>query len=227
MPSEVMACADDTVTSAKTRLQNLVNAFTAGASTRRHFPPEILFMIFQFGFDTSDFGAMFSYNVASVCKYWHDVASSSPTFWSTVEVFIDSNPPLRAIKAYMTHSAFRELDITLSRKEPDRGPWGKNEADGYEAARIAAVIQLLNPHVRRWRSLSIKTIHLDSIRVALTNCCGVASELVELELCSSRNELLDSRAFRPLVAELETPRVQELTLGGEVISLATSWTVTG
>ena len=141
-----------------------------------------------------------------------------------MEVFIDRNPPLRAIKAYLAHSAFRELDITLSRKEPDIELWEVNEVDGYEAARIAAVIQLLNPHVKRWRSLSIKTIHLDSIRVALTNCSGIASELVQLKLCSTRNELLDSRALRPLVSELETPNVVELTLGGEVISLATSWT---
>lgn len=206
----------------------LNNIFMAGASTR-HYPPEILFIIFQIGLDSADFGDMFSYAVSRVCKYWNVVATSTPALWSTIEIFVDEDPDLRAIHSYLIYSGSLDLDITLCRETPlDDDDDPGIEPDAFEAPRIVAVMQLLNSDIKRWGSLSIQAIHLNSIRVALSICSGVASNLQDLKLCSSKCEgSLTPDIGRVLTTEFQTPAVSSLTLGGEVIpwacKLASSW----
>lgn len=131
---------------------------------------------------------------------------ASPPFWMSLEVFIDRNPPLRAIQAYMENSCSQGLDITLKR--------AKSEDEDICESCVAAVVQLLNPHVKRWRKLTIEAVHLGTIRAALLGCSGTASSLEELHISCAPTECSDDRAYHSLWTELEVPNVSKLSLGG-------------
>ncbi|KAH9949933.1 hypothetical protein B0H21DRAFT_42960 [Amylocystis lapponica] len=101
----------------------------------------------------------FPETAAAVCTQWRDLLSGVSTFWTRLIISVDDNStPLSTIQSYLTLSGERPLDITISRR-----PQTFSAADPHEKARIAAAMNLLYPHMTRWRFLHINVIHASSI----------------------------------------------------------------
>jgi len=104
--------------------------------------------------------------------------STVPAFWTRIVILIDTNPtPLPAIQSYLEWSRDVPLHVAVMRK-----PGTLEDNDPGEKARVAAVMDLLGPHVHRWRSLLFDVIYSSSLPSLRRDFHGVASALKGLGL---------------------------------------------
>ena len=122
--------------------------------------------------------SLFPYALASVCSTWRDVMSTVPVFWTRVVILVDSNPtPLLVIKSYLHWSRDLPLHVTVTRQ-----PGTFEGEDSDEKLRVAAVMELLGPHVHRCHSLQFDVIYCSSLPSIRRDFYGVASGLEKLQL---------------------------------------------
>ena len=104
--------------------------------------------------------------------------STVAVFWTRIVILVDTNPtPLRAIESYFRWTRDLPLDVAVMRK-----PGTFEEDDPGEKARVAAVMGLLAPHVRRCHNLHFDIIYSSSLPSLRRDFHGVASELESLRL---------------------------------------------
>lgn len=172
-----------------------------------HFlPPEVLAHIFYFGScDPSEIGVLFPLRMSHVCGAWRDLALSTHTLWQRIA------PDLRhrLWKQYIHRSAACLIDVSLTRPSSispykDHNKVNAHRVPPFDANNVQWYMALVAPHIRRWRSLTIKFDQYSPFlwNAALSPCCasgGISStsvqgwNLEELTLLYPRND--DTKEF--------------------------------
>ena len=172
-----------------------------------HFlPPEVLAHIFLLGSsDPSELGVLFPLRMSHVCGAWRDLALSTHILWQRI------TPDLRhrLWKQYIRRSAACLIDVSLTRPSSispynDHNKVNAHRVPPFDANNVQWYMGLVAPHIRRWRSLTIKFDQYSPFlwNAALSPCCasgGTSStavqawNLAELTLLYPRND--DTKEF--------------------------------
>ncbi|KII92667.1 hypothetical protein PLICRDRAFT_122715 [Plicaturopsis crispa FD-325 SS-3] len=160
-----------------------------------------------------DLGAhnFFPYSLSDVCPRWHAIlgAWGVPELWTRLVINIGHDAtPILHVRSYLVWSKDLPLDVTILRREGYEGD------DHCEGARVATVMRLLLPHLRRIVTLNVNVIDSASLPAMGTQLHGVADRLEKIAF-SSR---MDSGKNRPRItadAALVAPGLTHLTLDGD------------
>ena len=188
-----------------------------------HFlPPEVLAHIFHLGScDPSELGVLFPLRMSHVCGAWRDLALSTHTLWQRI------TPDLRhrLWKQYIRRSAACLIDVSLTRPSPTPihkyNDLSTHRVPPFDANNVQWYMGLVAPHIRRWRSLTIKFDQYSPFlwNAALSPCCasgGISSasvqawNLEDLTLLYLRND--DTKEF--LLFGGVAPRLARATIAG-------------
>lgn len=153
--------------------------------------------------------------IPSVCRYWRDVMSSVSSFWTRLVIWLGKEPtPLSSIRDYLAWSRDNLLDIYVlyrSNSNPYLDPQWFTE----EKAQVEAVMELLIPHMKRWKVFRMNVLSSSSLPLPRIDLVGQADELIELELRFTIDDYVAStQAAILVIAEFHTPRLDELAMGG-------------
>ena len=80
-------------------------------------------------------------------------------------------------------------------------------------ANVRHILDLILPHMSRWRSLEMKTLYASSLPVPRVDLVDSAPLLKELDLGHVVDDLC-AETSAPLVGDFETPNLQTLLMGG-------------
>ena len=188
-----------------------------------HFlPPEVLAHIFHLGScDPSELGVLFPLRMSHVCGAWRDLALNTHILWQRI------TPDLRyrLWKQYIRRSAACLIDVSLTRPPPiptyKHNGLNAHRIPPFDANNVQWYMGLVAPHIRRWRSLTIKFDQYSPFlwNAALSPCCasgGISSasvqawNLTELTLLHPRND--DTKEF--LLFGGIAPRLARATIAG-------------
>ncbi|TFY59220.1 hypothetical protein EVJ58_g5911 [Rhodofomes roseus] len=148
--------------------------------------------------------------LASVCPLWRFSMSSRSIFWAQLVVWTGRDAtPLSLIREYLEWSRERPLHIYVLRR------FDPSTVDHAEKAHVKAIVELLLPHVKQWKVLSIKLLHSSSLPCPRFDLVGLAENLIQLNLDFIVDDVVSRSAETPSpVGEFETPLLEELSIGG-------------
>ncbi|TFY58076.1 hypothetical protein EVJ58_g6640 [Rhodofomes roseus] len=141
-------------------------------------PTELLVQIFLCGAErrmilhNGEAKLPFEVTISHVCKLWRDVAIDTPALWS--EIYVFEGLPFTQTSIYLERSKCAPLDIRIDLDdEVHRG-----------TSPLAAILDLIIPHVFHWRSLWFKASQYDQMDYAFTRMglCSGAPMLEALRL---------------------------------------------
>ncbi|KAH9924523.1 uncharacterized protein B0H18DRAFT_424703 [Fomitopsis serialis] len=143
--------------------------------------------------------------LACVCPAWRQAMSCASVFWAQLVIWTGMDPtPLSRIRQYLCWSRNQPLEVYVMRRYD---PSGSME-DQTERARVKAVVELLLPHVRRWRVLCMKLLHSRSLPLPRIDLVGHAEKLVRLRLDHTVDDAVAFSATDvPQPEVFDTPRV--------------------
>ncbi|KAF7973014.1 hypothetical protein HWV62_16400 [Athelia sp. TMB] len=144
---EHLKAAQERLLLKRSALQQYATAHAALLSPIHRVPPEILAAIFEYLLPEWDSANQRSRMLPShVCKRWRELSLSTPYFWSEISVVVDSwhiGHKLERAEAWLARSGSLPLTVQLSFHAPVcRAQW-------------QSALDLLLPHSKRWRHLSI------------------------------------------------------------------------
>ncbi|KAI0031056.1 hypothetical protein K488DRAFT_52904 [Vararia minispora EC-137] len=147
-------------------------------------------------------------NVMLVCHRWAAIVRETPALWS--QITISPQHSLNRAKVRLARSKSAPLDIAIvfdTRRDPlsARIPW--NEV-------ITLALDLLVPHMWRWRSFNLAVPQSAQVHRALARCISPAPSLSSLHVRifnTLQEEESDSSLPLALLAGL-APRLRECTL---------------
>ena len=147
--------------------------------------------------------------LASVHSTWRRAMSSASVFWTHLVVWIGADPtPLLRVREYLAWSCNRPLNIYVLRRSRSSGE------DIDEGNRVGRVVQLILPHIGRWRSLRMETLYSKSLPIPRIDLVGCAPHLTELALSSTVDDDLLVDTVLPLTGDFETPKLELLAMHG-------------
>lgn len=148
--------------------------------------------------------------LASVCPIWREAMSHISVFWSHLVIWTGRDPtPLSRIRQYLLWSRNHSLDIFIIRR------FDVCTDDPTEKNYVRAVIELLLPHMERWRILCMKLLHSSSLPIPCVDLVGQATQLSRLNLDFMIDDLLSGfDAALSLGGEFDTPVLETLSVGG-------------
>lgn len=96
--------------------------------------------------------------LAAVHPYWREVMSNLSEFWKSFVIWTGRNPtPLSHLRQYLAWSKMHAVDIFVYRR------YDPSLHDPTEKARMRAICELLIPHIKRIRVLSVHCVHSNSL----------------------------------------------------------------
>lgn len=96
--------------------------------------------------------------LAAVHPYWREVMSNLSEFWKSFVIWTGRNPtPLSHLRQYLAWSKMHAVDIFVYRR------YDPPPHDPTEKARMRAICELLIPHIKRIRVLSVHCVHSNSL----------------------------------------------------------------
>ncbi|KAG6379348.1 hypothetical protein JVT61DRAFT_11810 [Boletus reticuloceps] len=126
--------------------------------------------------------------VSQVCRYWHDIAISTPSLWAVIHIPFSTRsrcPPFRCVATQLERSKGFPLDIRIN----------LDRFCGYPSIFFPMVFNTLLAHIHRWRSIEVqvaKTEHMYEILDAISKACiSTAPQLASVVLICHGN-MLDS-----------------------------------
>ncbi|KAL4072393.1 hypothetical protein V8B97DRAFT_360983 [Scleroderma yunnanense] len=147
---------------------------------------------------------------ASVSRTWRDVILYSPTFWNNIDL-IPGRANMSLVKAHVARSRQCPLDITIQ-------SWQNSHAQ------LSALLDVIIPHVHRWRTLDIRlnSHHclqhvLDKINglkfPSLTRAAIVATAYIQYPsfLRPENSPSLENLELRPLIPTDNFPAGERIT----------------
>ena len=142
--------------------------------------------------------------VSSVSRRWRNIALETPRLWTHIYINV-AQSAYELLDLYLCRSKMCLLDITLSRRklrrELDCGP------DSEVSIKFKGYLELLVPHVGRWRGFSIRrddsSLQLSHAFASLSNLNAPALETLMLEgYIGSYKEIFTAGAPRLSSVEL-------------------------
>jgi hypothetical protein len=101
--------------------------------------------------------------VSHVCRHWRNVALSTPTLWTTIEVGPEARPPYQAVQMWLEQSKGLPIDIYVNYEPHDH----ECDVEPPSDADINFLFSLLVPHIHRWRTMKISVAEYYPIYVFL------------------------------------------------------------
>ncbi|KAH7926739.1 hypothetical protein BV22DRAFT_1032606 [Leucogyrophana mollusca] len=136
------------------RQPNQLDFFFPRRRRKKSKPPPTPWLNVNFPSDT-----LFPYALASVCTGWCAMLATKPEYWTQIAISVDDQPtPLVKIQSYLEWSRELPLDILVARRR-NRYP----ERDPGEHARVAAVMEIISPHLHRCTRLRFDLLHNSSL----------------------------------------------------------------
>ncbi|KAG9315490.1 hypothetical protein JVU11DRAFT_3103 [Chiua virens] len=109
--------------------------------------------------------------VSHVCRHWREVALSTPSIWTTIEVTPECCPPYQHVSTMLERSKGLPIDVLV---------------DSGLGHRSSILYGLLVPHIHRWRTVRIDVsyyAHVYAFLVAVSDpAIPAAPQLTSLEL---------------------------------------------
>ncbi|TFY59219.1 hypothetical protein EVJ58_g5912 [Rhodofomes roseus] len=131
-------------------------------------------------------------------------------FWSLLIVWLGHEPtPLWRIRQYLAWSRDQQLDIYVLRR------FSPAIEDRAEKTHVKAIVDLLLPHIARWRMLYFALLHADSLPIPRVDLVGRAVNLLQLYLGSLVDDAVaNSEGVLARSGGFEAPMVDMLSMGG-------------
>ncbi|KAL0952151.1 hypothetical protein HGRIS_008768 [Hohenbuehelia grisea] len=181
-------------------------------------PAEILLMIFKIVHTVSDGcnfpprGALnrFPNSCARVCKYWMQVMSSFPPFWSFIVFIIDDEEPcFSSLADQIQWTGNLRFGLRIDRRSQVIN-------HDLEAPRIDEAIRALLPHISRCRSICISAPYTSGLMPLIRGLPGSKVDLIYLVLDCNFNDVGGSPAGMSATpcAPLLCPSLSTLRLSG-------------
>ncbi|TFY58686.1 hypothetical protein EVJ58_g6271 [Rhodofomes roseus] len=153
----------------------------------------------------------FSELIASVCRHWREVMSTTSSFWTHLVIWIGEEPtPLSHIRDHLAWSREHLLDICVLSGRPLGAPY----SSAMEKAQVDATMELLVPHMQRWKTLCMNVLYSTSLPLPRIDLVGRADNLVELEQLFFDNSAVADAADSSVIREFHTPRLDVLIMSG-------------
>ncbi|KAG9003670.1 hypothetical protein FRB94_002993 [Tulasnella sp. JGI-2019a] len=166
-------------------------------------PDDILYKIFLVGF--SNHPRTFGRLVSHVCRRWRRVALDSPILWSQLVFDRDGSDTFEHERLCLGRSYGAPLDVEIS---------GKAFAESKDVhTRMRKVMQLIEPHAGRWKSLKLSNIPENAFIVLGDRLAHLAVPNLETLTVSHRSWKPRNAnwKFRPFLST-GAPRLKNLTL---------------
>jgi hypothetical protein len=201
---------------------------------RRFLPPELLLSIFQFVYvmsiqtpestysessmewknEDSLSPSLFPYAIASVCSFWRDVMLMTPAFWTRIVILVDARPtPLSMIECQLAWTRNLPIEVTITSRATWRIP-----VHPHEKARVASVMAIIAPQLRRCRKLRIDVSLSSSLPSFPSSFHGDAPLLEELRLECDSDDGDSDAAIGSLETQITTrfqcPALWKLAIDG-------------
>lgn len=153
----------------------------------------------------------FPESIASVCRHWREIMSTLSFFWTRLVIWVGQEPtPLSTIRDYLAWSQDGLLDIYILRTADS-----SVERDPTEKTQVKDIMEMLVPHMKRWRLLCVKLLHSSSLPLPRIDIVGRANRLVKLKLHFVIDDCVASpEAAPPVIGEFHTPVLEKLHIGG-------------
>ncbi|KAG6879923.1 hypothetical protein C0992_009587 [Termitomyces sp. T32_za158] len=110
--------------------------------------------------------------VSHVCSHWRDAAFASPLLWRDINVY--SFESFDAVSNYLERSQGCPVNIRIDIWESDR-----NLEPFDSATSILSLVDLLNEHVTRWKTLLVFTYHRTTTDAILARMKNLVAPLLE------------------------------------------------
>ncbi|EPS99284.1 hypothetical protein FOMPIDRAFT_1017189 [Fomitopsis schrenkii] len=161
--------------------------------------------------DSVNWSAVIPYQelLASLFPLWRIAMSPISSLWTHLVIWTGRNPtPFERIHEYLLWSRDKPLDIFILRR------YDPSLEDPTEKAYVNAVLELLLPHMQRWRVLCMKLLHSSSLPIPNIDLVGPAEKLTRLYLDFLVDDLTTWQSSVPPTGRLEAPLLTVLSMGG-------------
>ncbi|KAG6856021.1 hypothetical protein H0H87_008338 [Tephrocybe sp. NHM501043] len=159
--------------------------------------------------------SLFPYSIASVCTTWRDVVSQVPAHWTYLAIFLDSNLEQDSVASFASNlrlSGDLQLYILVGRRYPEAC---SDHSRSREESRVREIMDIIQPHMRRCRSLVFDVTHTSSLPRIATDFTAVAPQLTYLSLRATvGNGLRSGRDDAPLIKTYQFPKLEEIDMDG-------------
>ena len=93
--------------------------------------------------------------ISHVCRHWRNVALSTPSLWTNIEVAPEARPPYESVSTRLERSKGLPIDIYVNCGPPAPDVEPPSDAD------LEFLFSLLCPHIHRWRTMEalISSVH--------------------------------------------------------------------
>lgn len=147
--------------------------------------------------------------LASLFPLWRVAMSPISSLWTHFVVWTGRDPtPLDEIREYLSWSRDKPLDIFILRR------YDPSLEDRTEKEYVQAVVELLLPHMHRWRVLCMKVLRSSSLPIPHVDMKGQAKILRRLHLDFVIDDLTTSQTSVPITGLFDTPALNVLSMGG-------------
>ncbi|KAH7885048.1 hypothetical protein F5I97DRAFT_1928465 [Phlebopus sp. FC_14] len=188
--------------------------------------------------DASDSCPPFQVVVSHVCRHWRNVALSTPSLWTQINVLCIERPPFERVSTLLERSKSLPLDIRIDWEPPDDAfPTDDEPPRSFSEDDLKALLALLIPHVPRWGSIWVDVASYDHMFTFLSAVSDpsvpAAPRLEALQLYHHE----DSEEFvafpRPSMSKHfvlfggSAPRLKSIALWGVHVDWNQSWITSG
>lgn len=166
--------------------------------------------------------------VSHVCSRWRNLVLDTPSFWSKLN--FAEGPPYERSRIWIERAKDIPLDLKIDCRVDDFDPVvSEEEIDGepilvpeIDKEQLKTILDLIMPHVARWRSLVVLVTYYEYMHIALSRFaeCDAAPEMETLELghYEDRDEyeqFVPVEYIEPFrVFGSNMPKLKDLTLWG-------------
>ena len=159
--------------------------------------------------DNSMMDPPFPESIATVHPLWGQAMSAIAAFWARLVIWVGRGAtPLSRVKQYLEWSQSQNLDIYILQKPQ---PLDFVDAKAEVQHQVAAVMQLLTPHISRWSLLRVQLHYASTLPRPRFDLVGRAENLETLRLEFAVDDVTESYTT---TSEFYTPELTALSMPG-------------
>ncbi|KDR83211.1 hypothetical protein GALMADRAFT_874640 [Galerina marginata CBS 339.88] len=167
----------------------------------------------------------FPYALAAVSPFWMEILSTRPEYWQQITVYNDSRFPRNwDLRFFLSWSRDLLIDVIVLGKSADEMSEPRWNNHFNEPSYIKAVMDCLDPHLWRCRSLYIETYYHTSLPFITNHIHVYPSELSSLFVRSKTRETDKNKSFETIASSdcewydpnfMIMPKLQSLVVEGK------------
>ncbi|KAH7923319.1 hypothetical protein BV22DRAFT_1130759 [Leucogyrophana mollusca] len=174
--------------------------------------------------------------VSSVCTRWRSIALATHSLWACLKISCRESPPFDRVETWISRTGAVPLDIDIDcdPSSPELMFLEDEEPIPISSQDLTDLLDILLPHLHRWRSFKLSVLHYEDMLPALTVLTNPllrpAAQLKTFQLgmqhiYSDYNtwEIMSPDLFRHNILAGGAPRLQNIHLVGVHMNWAQSW----